>query len=121
MFYKIQKCTRRYLNRGRQRIGPMNKRILTTSQRFQSIDGNAVSLFPHARSISIARYYVLRFNYSTKLWELHAIRSCNCHSYMIHGILYDFNGITYSVSRKYFNTYHRKIYARIVLNISKFY
>lgn len=46
----------------------MNKRILTTSQRFDRSMRNPVSLFPHTRSISIARYYVLRFNYSTKLY-----------------------------------------------------
>lgn len=76
LFYKIPKCTRRRLNGGGgggggeedRRNSPMNKRILTTSQRFDRSMRNPVSLFPHTRSISIARYYVLRFNYSTKLY-----------------------------------------------------
>lgn len=73
-----------------RRNSPMNKRILTTSQRFDRSMRNAVSLFPHTRSISIARYYVLRFNYSTKLWELPAIRRRNCHTYDSWGIFYRF-------------------------------
>ena len=79
--------------------------------------------------ISIACYYVLRFNYSTKLWELHAIRPCNCHSYDSWDFIrfqrsmytctyvYAHTMYTYAaVGRKCSNTYQRKFLRREIFS-----
>lgn len=79
--------------------------------------------------ISIACYYVLRFNYSTKLWELHAIRPCNCHSYDSWDFIrfqrsmytctyvYVHTMYTYAaVGRKCSNTYQRKFLRREIFS-----